>query len=216
VVLRELDRALRSPRFRLSDAAAIGDKRAMSVNERPTARAHRELAALIREGDLVIDATAGNGHDTAFLAARVGAEGKVLAFDIQAEAIASAGSRVEELGLARCVTFLHASHATLADHVAPGAVAAVVFNLGYLPGGDHSLITRGEETLLALDQALVALKPGGLLVVVCYPGHPGGDRESEAVVQWSEGLEPGGYRTELVRREGTLRPAPFLVMVKKN
>ena len=61
----------------------------MPVNERPTARAHRELAALVREGDLVVDATAGNGHDTAFLAARVGEQGKVLAFDIQAEAIAS-------------------------------------------------------------------------------------------------------------------------------
>ena len=129
----------------------------MSANERPTARAHRELAALVREGDLVVDATAGNGHDTAFLAARVGERGRVLAFDIQADAIASARARVEALGLAGRVTFLHASHTTLVEHVEPGSVAAVVFNLGYLPGGDHSLITREEETLLALDQALVAL-----------------------------------------------------------
>ena len=186
----------------------------MPVNERPTARAHCELAALVREGDLVVDATAGNGHDTAFLAARVGEQGKVLAFDIQAEAIASAKSRVEALGMAGRVTFIHASHTTLGDHVAPGSVAAVVFNLGYLPGGDHSLITRGEETLLALDQALVVLKPGGLLAVVCYPGHQGGDTESEAVVRWSEGLE--AHQAETVRREGTLKPAPFLVMVRKK
>jgi SAM-dependent methyltransferase len=187
----------------------------MSATERPTARAHRELAEVLREGDIAIDATAGNGHDTAFLAARVGELGKVIAFDIQAEAIASAKARIEALGLTRRVTFIEASHATMADHVAPDSAAAVVFNLGYLPGGDHSLITREEETLPALNRALVALKAGGLLAIVCYPGHAGGDAESEAVLKWSEGLKNSVYHTETIRREGTLRPAPFLVMVRK-
>ena len=188
----------------------------MSVNERPTVRAHRELAAVLREGDLAIDATAGNGHDTAFLAEKVGESGRVLAFDVQAEAIASSRARVEGLGLADRVGFIHGSHATLSDHVRPGTAAAVVFNLGYLPGGDHALITRSEETLLALGQALVVLKAGGLLAIVCYPGHPGGDEESAAVLAWSKALERSSFETEIIRREGTLRPAPFLVMVRKQ
>ncbi len=187
----------------------------MSVVERPTVRVHRELAAVLREGDLTIDATAGNGHDTAFLAARVGEQGRVLAFDVQAEAVASARARVEALGFAERVTFIHASHTTLEDHVMPETAAAVVFNLGYLPGGDHSVITGAGDTLLALDQALVALKPGGLLAVVCYPGHPGGDEESSAVVAWSARLQSPGFRPETIRRMDTLRPAPFLVLVSK-
>ena len=187
----------------------------MSGTERPTARAHIELAAVLREGDVAIDATAGNGHDTVFLAEKVGEQGQVIAFDVQAEAIAATSARVAGLGLGGRVRLIHHSHVTLADHVAAGSVAAVVFNLGYLPGGDHALITREEETLVALERALGVLKKGGLLAVVCYPGHPGGDLESAAVLKWSEGLESSVYHTETIRREGTLRPAPFLVLVRK-
>lgn len=188
----------------------VGAPSAMPANERPTVRAHRELAAVLRPGDLAVDATAGNGHDTVFLAERVGESGRVIAFDIQAAAIESSRARVIAQGLEKRVSFIHGSHGTLLDHVAAGSVAAVVFNLGYLPGGDHSLITQEAETLLALDRAWESLKADGLLAIVCYPGHPGGDRESEAVVKWSAGF--GG---EVIRREDTLRPAPFLVLLRK-
>ena len=187
----------------------------MSAIERPTARAHRELAGVLREGDLAIDATAGNGHDTVFLAGRVGERGQVIAFDIQAEAIASSRERVAAASLTDRVAFVQGSHAGLGSHVIPGSVTAIVFNLGYLPGGDHAVITRGEGSLLALEASLVALKEGGLLAVVCYPGHPGGDTESEAVIAWSKDL-PAPFSAEVIRREDTLRPAPFLVLVRKR
>lgn len=180
----------------------------MTAPERPTARAHREVAAVLRPGDLAIDATAGNGHDTVFLAGLVGDAGKVLAFDVQAEAIAATRTRVDAAGLTGRVEFIHGSHAGLGDHVLPGSVSAVMFNLGYFPGGDHRLITRTEVTLAALDAALAVLKPGGILTIVCYPGHPGGDEESVAVMEW--GIARGA---EVFRREGTLRPSPFLVRV---
>ncbi len=169
----------------------------------------------MRPGDLAIDATAGNGHDTVFLAGKVGDTGRVLAFDIQADAIASAQARIEAAGLADRVEFIHGSHAGLDRHARPGTVAAVVFNLGYLPGGDHTVITCRDETLSALDRVLPLLRAGGLLAVVCYPGHPGGAEESEAVEAWAGGMDPEWYATGIVRREGTLRPAPFLVLVKK-
>lgn len=38
------------------------------------------------EGDIVVDATMGNGHDTQFLAELVGENGHVYAFDIQESA----------------------------------------------------------------------------------------------------------------------------------
>jgi predicted methyltransferase len=183
----------------------------MPAPERPTVEAHRAVAAVLRPGDRALDATAGNGHDTVFLAGLVGDEGRVLAFDVQAAAIAAARARVAAAGLTARVEFVHASHGSIPDHVAPGSVAAVMFNLGYFPGGDHAVITRAAETLAALDAALDALKPGGILTVVCYPGHPGGDEESAAVLAW--GREKSA---EVCRREDTLRPAPFLVVVWKR
>ncbi len=180
----------------------------MTAPERPTARAHREVAAVLRPGDLAIDATAGNGHDTVFLAGLIGDSGKVLAFDVQAEAIAATWARIESAGLTSRVELIRGSHDALGVHAPPGTVAAAMFNLGYFPGGDHAVITRTEVTLAALDAVLVALKPGGLLTVVCYPGHPGGDEESAAVLKWG-----GAHGAEIFRREDTLRPSPFLVRV---
>lgn len=187
----------------------------MSQIERPTQRAHRELAAVLREGDLAIDATAGNGHDTVFLAERVGESGKVIAFDIQPGAITATANRVRAAGFIHRAIFVNGSHARLAEGRKPGIARAVVFNLGYLPGGDHSIVTRSESTLLALDQALGLLMPGGLLAIVCYPGHPGGDLESDAVLEWLKSLDPALYLTEVDRRTDTLRPAPFLVLVRR-
>jgi tRNA A58 N-methylase Trm61 len=181
----------------------------MTAPERPTARAHREVAAVLRDGDVAIDATAGNGHDTVFLAKLVGEAGKVIAFDVQEQAIASTRERLAAEGLLERVELVHGSHGLIAEQVTPGSVAAVMFNLGYLPGGDHAVITRTAETLGALEAARGVLRPGGVLTIVCYPGHVGGDEESAAVVAWAE-----KHGAEVIRREDTLRPAPFLVVVR--
>ena len=174
----------------------------MSEFERPTQRAHREVAAVLREGDLAIDATAGNGHDTLFLAQQVGESGRVVAFDLQEDAIRATRERLESAGVAERVSLVHGSHALLGGQVGKGEAAVAMFNLGYLPGGDHGVITQKEETLKALGQALEVLREGGLLSVICYPGHPGGFEESQAVVMWADGLESWQYWKELICRPG--------------
>ena len=182
---------------------------------RPTALAHLLLERVISEGDLVIDATAGNGHDTVFLARCVGGSGRVLAFDVQQAAIESSRSLVESAGVAADVEFFNQSHARLADHVSPGSVAAVMFNLGYLPGSDQSIITTSRETLVALEAAVQALRPGGWLCVVCYPGHEGGDDEASAVEAWLASRS-GDLRVARYGLVGTLRPSPFLLAAVKR
>ena len=179
---------------------------------RPTALAHALLRKIIGTGDLAIDATAGNGHDTVFLAECVGAGGRVLAFDVQAAAIAAARARVTAAGLAARVEFFQQCHAQMDTRAAPATVAAVMFNLGYLPGEDHRLVTQPTTTLQGLDRASALLKAGGGLTVVCYPGHPGGALEAGAVEQWFAGLAARHWR---VARHGALegrRPAPFLLL----
>lgn len=182
---------------------------------RPTELAHTLVAAVAGEGDLLIDATVGNGTDTLFLARLAGSGGRVLAFDIQAEAIAVARGRVEAAGFEGRVGFILGSHATMAAHAGPGTVAVVMFNLGYLPGQDHAIVTTAAETLGALEAAVGVLKSGGLLSVICYPGHPGGDGEAQAVMEWMTGLAAARWKVSRYGAVGTLRPAPFLVAAVK-
>ena len=138
------------------------------------------LRRLVKNGDTVIDATMGNGHDTLFLCSLVGESGRVYAFDIQRDAVEATRSRLTAAGMADRAELLCIGHEKMAGNV-PGPVKAVVFNLGWLPGGDHQITTRTETTLQAVRQALELLIPGGRLVVCVYPGHKEGTAELAAM-----------------------------------
>lgn len=185
------------------------------VPPRPTWLAQCLIRASIREGDLTLDATAGNGHDTVFLAECVGADGRVLAFDVQAEAIAAARARVAGADLAARVEFFEESHAMMDARAAPESVAVVMFNLGYLPGANHQVTTVTEGTLMGLDCATRLLTPGGLLSVICYPGHTGGEQEAAAVEQWFSRHAAGGWRVARYGSLGTRQPSPYLLLGAK-
>jgi hypothetical protein len=188
----------------------------MMVPPRPTQLAHRILREAILNGDTVIDATAGHGHDTVFLAECVGASGRVLAFDVQEIAIQSARTKVEMAGLTCRVEFHQTSHARMAEHAQAGAVSAVMFNLGYLPRENHALTTMTSETLKALAAATDLLKAGGLLSVICYPGHPSGVAETAAVESWLNAQTACGWRIAKYGMLGTRMPAPSLFVARKT
>ena len=150
---------------------------------RVTERAHQSVRAVVRSGDHVVDATAGNGHDVAFLAELVGVSGKVHAFDLQQAALATTEEKLREAGLLDHCALHHLSHERMAEVMPPetrGRIHAIVFNLGYLPGGDKEVTTKADTTAAALRAALRLLRPGGLLAVIAYRGHPGGKDECEA------------------------------------
>lgn len=159
----------------------------MSEHRSLTALARRELEAHLRPGDLAVDATVGNGHDTLTLARATMPGGRVIGLDIQADALSAAQGHLEAAALTASVTLLQQGHEQLREAVPADwarRISAVVFNLGYLPGSDKQVTTRSATTLLALDQAETLLRPGGLLSVVAYRGHPGGLVEANAVAQW--------------------------------
>lgn len=185
--------------------------------------AHKLAADRLSPGDTAVDATCGNGNDTLFLAEQVGPRGRVYAFDIQEQALgrtkerlASAlpRERLSELFL------IHGSHAGMAMHIAEDSrkrLGAVMFNLGFLPGpeADTSIITESASTLAALDASLGLLRPGGILTIVLYPGHPGGDQEAAAVEQWVSSLPRDAGQAVLYRMPQ--KPAsPFLLAVEKK
>ena len=161
-----------------------------------TALAHRWIAPALADGGLALDATAGTGGDTLFLARAAGASGRVHAFDIQPRAIERARARLRAAGLGSRVRWYCRCHGQAARDLAPGSLDAVMFNLGWLPGGDRAIVTRPATTRAALGACAALLRPGGRLSVVCYRGHRGGTEEEAAVAAWvaagADGLCPAG------------------------
>lgn len=152
-----------------------------------TRLAQARLASVIRHGDYALDATVGSGRDTLFLAAHVGDTGHVWGFDVQPDALASAHALLNAEGLSDRVSLIEAGHQWLAQHLpqqAHGRLAVAMFNLGYLPGSDKRITTGAKTTLPALDAAWGQLRPGGVLSVLAYRGHPGGQEEALAVERW--------------------------------
>jgi 16S rRNA C1402 N4-methylase RsmH len=159
----------------------------MAEGRRLTDLAHQQVAAVAGMDDEVVDATAGNGHDTLELARLVGETGRVHAFDIQQAAIDQTRRRLSRHGLLERVTLQLCGHEHLLERLPPecrGKIAATMFNLGYLPGGDKQRVTRAATTVRAMEQAVWCLRPGGILTVIAYPGHPGGSDELDAVKDW--------------------------------
>ena len=144
------------------------------------------LAARLKSPQLLIDATCGNGGDTAFLCRLAGGKGRVLGFDIQPEAIASTQKNLAAQGLA---AELHCdSHANLLQYVAPGMADAVMFNFGWLPGADHAVFSHAASSIPALEAALEALRPGGVLSAILYSGAVIGTDEKTELLHWMRSL----------------------------
>lgn len=165
--------------------------------------AHRVMEERVQAGSWVVDATVGNGHDTLFLAKLVGPSGLVFGFDIQEQALEMARQRLDGAGVeeARC-TLMCTSHEFLTDNLPPewrGRVQAVMFNLGYLPGADKTVITQTGPTLRAIRSALDWLVVGGVMTVVVYPGHAGGDEEAEAVRRFGASLRIAEVEVQQLR-----------------
>lgn len=150
------------------------------------------IKSYVKAGDVCIDATAGNGNDTEILATAVGQAGRVYAFDIQNEAIEATRFRLGAKGLLDRVVLINDGHERIREHVSEDA-DFIIYNLGYLPGGDKSLSTTKETTLESLKQALTLLTPAGLMAITCYRSHEGGEEEYKAVMEFVSQLDQIKY-----------------------
>ncbi len=172
--------------------------------------AHDMLAAHVEKTDRTIDATAGNGKDTLFLA-RISAH--VFAFDIQKEALARTRQLLAEAG-ADNVTLIHDSHHNIPLYVHDD-IKAVVFNLGYLPGGDKHLTTKAPTTIEAVENATEILCAGGIIVIMVYPGHPEGRTEEKALDRYVKTLPAD--RFHVVKYQPLNRKdAPYPIIIEKR
>ncbi len=156
------------------------------------ALAHEAVARVVRRGDGVADATLGNGHDALFLCGLIGESGVLYGFDIQNRAVERSRARLAEAAVTCAVHLYTEGHECLSARV-PVGVAAVMFNLGWLPGGDKSVTTRADTTVSAVSQAVGLIRSGGIVTVCAYPGHAEGTREREAVAAYLSALDARAF-----------------------
>ena len=177
--------------------------------KRPLEMAHDFLAQVITQEDIVVDATMGNGHDTLFLAKLAK---QVYAFDIQEQALEKTSQRLQEAGLTN-VDLILQGHETVDQYVTE--VKAAIFNLGYLPSADKSIITQPQTTLEALEKLCQMLIKGGRIAIMIYYGHEGGDIERDAVLDFVSQLPQQEYTATIYRTLNQINNPPFLVMIEK-
>ena len=177
--------------------------------KRPLEMAHDFLAQVITQEDIVVDATMGNGHDTFFLAKLAK---QVYAFDIQEQALEKTSQRLQEAGLTNAELILQ-GHETVDQFVRE--VKAAIFNLGYLPSADKSIITQPQTTIEALDKLCHMLVKGGRIAIMIYYGHEGGDIERDAVMDFVSQLPQQEYTATIYRTLNQINNPPFLVMIEK-
>ena len=180
--------------------------------------AHEFIKKRLHSGDIAIDATVGNGHDTLFLVEQVSASGLVFGFDIQQSAINATQQKLQSTEHYNCLTLIQANHADMATKLPlkhHKHINTIMFNLGYLPGGDKTVITSTDSTLAALSSALKLLAPKGIITVMAYPGHPGGDLEASSVKNWCDQLAPHCYKFQLINSSDTNLSAPKLFVIEK-
>ena len=177
--------------------------------KRPLEMAHDFLAQVVTREDIVIDATMGNGHDTLFLAKLAK---QVYAFDIQEQALEKTSQRLQEAGLTNAELILQ-GHETVDQFVTE--VKAAIFNLGYLPSADKSIITQPQTTIEALDKLCQLLVKGGRIAIMIYYGHEGGDIERDAVMDFVSQLPQQEYTATIYRTLNQINNPPFLVMIEK-
>ncbi len=181
--------------------------------------ARQLLEKAVKPGDITIDATLGNGHDTLFLAQLVGDNGRVYGFDIQQEAIENTKEQLTTHELNDRVTLFKQGHETVMSVIPPvhhGKITGAIFNLGYLPGGDKEIVTRPKTTILALNQILDMMAPEGILVLVIYHGHPEGAVERDYLIRYVETLDQNYVHVLRYQFMNQLNNPPFVIALEKR
>ena len=175
------------------------------------------FAARLVHPQLCVDATCGNGGDTAFLCNLTAPAGRVLAFDVQPEAIRSTRARLEQADVpAERYSLVCGSHADLLQYVQPGTADAVMFNFGWLPGADHGVFSTAQSSIPALQAALQAVRPGGIVSAILYSGAVIGSDEKQAVLRFLRALPLKSFTVLVCDFANWAETAPLPCLILKK
>ena len=177
--------------------------------------AHDLLMPVLVSASAAVDATAGNGLDTLFMARILPPEASLYAFDIQKSAIEKTAALLQKHQLLDRVVLLQQGHEEM-DSMITGPLDAVIFNLGYLPNGDHAIVTNAETTIKALQAAMNKLVAGGRIAVTVYPGHPEGYKEKETLENWLADFRQIDFKVLQLKLINAAEDSPFIILIEKT
>ncbi len=186
---------------------------------RLTERAHDYLSRQLRPGDWALDATAGNGHDSLYMAKQIGPKGHLIAIDIQPAAIRTTRRRLQAADCCDQTELLVADHSQALPSLCvqyPQTFRAIIFNLGYLPGSDKRIQTQAHSTVRALDAAKGLLISDGLLLVTAYRGHVGGPAEASCIADWMQNLHAQAWSVKRHEPVSSGTPIPPVLWVARK
>ena len=175
---------------------------------------HQFMAAHIREGAFCIDATAGKGRDTLFLCRLVGESGRVLALDIQSDAVAQTTALLTGEGMAHRAQVVQDCHSRLGDYATPCSADGIMFNFGWLPGGDHNTFSHADTSVAAVRAALDILKVSGVMTLCLYYGRQNGTAERDAILDFLPTIDSRRFtviRGDFANRTGDV-PIPVFII----
>jgi hypothetical protein len=154
-----------------------------------------------------IDATLGNGHDADFLSELFC---KVYAFDIQQYAVKAYEDKKK-----KNVVVINDSHHKFKEYI-EGSVDCIMYNLGYMPGGDKSITTKCHTTIESIKFALEILNSGGIITICIYVGHEEGNNEKNLILDILRTLPTNKYAVMLHSFYNRKNNPPLLVVIEKK
>ena len=141
------------------------------------------------------------------------------AFDIQQEALDATRIYLSEHGIAdperTNIRLICDSHTEIDRYLAevPGEISAFVFNLGFMPGRDKTIMTTEDTSLPAIKKAINLVKTGGNVSVMAYSGHKEGEAECAAIYEFLKTLPSKKYHVAYVHMINQKKTAPSLFLV---
>ena len=163
----------------------------------------------IKEKDIVVDATIGNGNDTLFLTNIVN-KGHVFGFDIQENAIKNTNKLLNDYNN---YTLFNDTHSNIDKYLKEynNKISLVLYNLGYLPSGDKSITTNYISTINSIKKSIQLLNNKGRILIVVYPGHEAGLKES---IELNKYISTINNKVNIYRNTDN-EIAPYLIEIKK-
>ncbi|MFC0562044.1 class I SAM-dependent methyltransferase [Halalkalibacter alkalisediminis] len=177
------------------------------------------LQQAIQPGDVAVDCTVGNGHDTLFLANLVGKDGLVYGFDIQEQAITATTQRLQEHHVLSRVELVQTGHEHVRKVVPEleySRLKGAIFNLGFLPGGDKSIVTKPTSTLAAISALLEMMAPSAIIVLVIYHGHDEGKEEKNQILSFVEQIDQRHAHVLKYEFINQVNDPPFIIAIEKR
>ncbi len=177
---------------------------------------HEMIRSQAKKGGLYIDATMGNGNDTLMLCEMAGDAGEVFAFDIQQQALVATKNLLEKHQVTSNFHLLLDGHENMDKYIKELSADVICFNFGYLPGGDHSIATKADTSLVAIQRGLELLKLGGMMSLCVYSGGDTGFEEKDCILNYLKKLPAREYTVIVNQYFNRENNPPMPIFIFKN